>query len=57
MVLFKSLDIQVYLQLAANSATTNAGQSTEEPVTTSGAVKAWKVGDKCLAVWSEDSQW
>ncbi|ROT64477.1 survival of motor neuron-related-splicing factor 30 [Penaeus vannamei] len=41
----------------ANSATTNAGQSTEEPVTTSGAVKAWKVGDKCLAVWSEDSQW
>lgn len=40
-----------------SSSAAGAGLNSEGSSKESGAIRAWKVGDKCMAVWSEDSQW
>ncbi|KAK8382116.1 hypothetical protein O3P69_015226 [Scylla paramamosain] len=47
----------MFLFFTGSSSTAAAGVTSEGSSKESGAVRAWKVGDKCMAVWSEDSQW
>lgn len=45
------------LEAQASAAGSNAGHGSQSSSAEASAVKAWKVGDECLAMWSEDSQW
>ena len=53
---FELFNLFIYF-FSGSSSTTGAGLTSEGSSKESGAIRAWKVGDKCLAVWSEDSQW
>ncbi|XP_045580991.1 survival of motor neuron-related-splicing factor 30 isoform X2 [Procambarus clarkii] len=41
----------------ANSATSTSNLSSKESSSEPAPIRAWKVGDECMAIWSEDSQW
>lgn len=41
----------------ASTTTNNAGLSSGKSSSEPAPVRQWKVGDECLAMWSEDSQW
>ncbi|XP_068202420.1 survival of motor neuron-related-splicing factor 30 [Palaemon carinicauda] len=45
------------LEAQASAASSNAGHGSQSSSSEAPVIKAWKVGDECLAMWSEDSQW
>ena len=47
----------IFISISASAAGSNASQGSQSTSDEASAVKAWKIGDECLAMWSEDSQW
>lgn len=47
----------VYVSAFTANASGASGSGEEGGRGETTALKSWKVGDKCLAQWSDDSQW